>query len=82
MFLFLFFFFLLGEHSSQNIYTKSQEITKCLKILLFMCCWKQSCDFFLYLSHSEGGKVAKDDTGNFSIKNNILSNPKGKLILL
>ena len=54
---------------------RSQNLT--FYVLLETIMW-----LFSLLNHSEGKKGAQDDVENFSIKNNILSNPKGKLILL
>lgn len=49
--------------------------------LTFYAARNNHVTFFL-LNHSEGKKVLRMMWKNFSIKNNILSNPKGKLILL
>lgn len=77
---FYFTFFSFKERSSLRMSTrKSWEITKSLKIYFYMLLETTTWFFFLTQSFWEKS-VAKDDVEKFNIKNNILSNPKGKLI--
>lgn len=47
---------------------------------LFLCALETTMWFFFYSFWEKKIPAAKDDVENLSIKNNILSNPKGKLI--
>ena len=70
-------YFSFKERSLLRLSTrKTQKITNSESV----CAVRNSQRNFFFLSHSEGKIVAKDDVENFSLKNNVISNPKGKLI--